>query len=259
RRARPHARGDARHHDAGRSHDGDARRRVGAELHLSRVAAAGDARRAGAVGRRRARRDDLARHRPVGRRHADARAPRIRRSVLEARRRAISMGRRVGARHVPAGGTADPVLRRSASFLQRNPSFLSGTALEPLPDRRFEEAIMRMLITTGALVLALGGQAFAQTRGPIVVTCGPGQHAVVRDGFVNGAPATRVSCAGTPYVETRYEPRRYVATRSVERAYVERRHRSWGKSALVIGGSAAAGAGIGGPVHGAHGAPIPPP
>ena len=36
----------------------------------------------------------------------------------------------------------------------------------------------------------------------------------------------------------------------------ERRHRSWAKSALIIGGSTATGAGIGGIVHGKKGALI---
>jgi hypothetical protein len=48
------------------SFSSDARRRVGADVHFSRVAAAGDARRPGALGGRRLRRDDLARHRPRG-------------------------------------------------------------------------------------------------------------------------------------------------------------------------------------------------
>ena len=44
-------------------------------------------------------------------------------------------------------------------------------------------------------------------------------------------------------------------TREVVR-YRERRHRSWGKTALIVGGSAGTGAGIGGLVHGKKGALI---
>ena len=46
-----------------RADDGDARRRLGADVHLPGLAAADHADRAGAVGRRRPRRDDLAGHR----------------------------------------------------------------------------------------------------------------------------------------------------------------------------------------------------
>ena len=111
---------------------------------------------------------------------------------------------------------------------------------------------MRMLITTGMLILALGAQASAQTRSPVVVTCGPGQHAVVRDAFMNGSPVTRVECAGASYA-----PARAVSqTRVVSERRVVRPHRSWGKSALVIGGAAATGAGVGGLIHGGKGALI---
>ena len=58
----------ARGQHAGRADDGDARRRVGPDVHLSEVAAAGDARRPRALGRGWPRRDDVARHRPVRRR-----------------------------------------------------------------------------------------------------------------------------------------------------------------------------------------------
>jgi hypothetical protein len=78
---------------------------------------------------------------------------------------------------------------------------------------------------------------------PVVVACGPGQHTVVRDGYVGGERVTRISCVGS----SRYLPVRYTARRA---------HRSWGKSALVIGGSAATGAGIGGIVDGRKGALI---
>jgi hypothetical protein len=105
-----------------------------------------------------------------------------------------------------------------------------------------------MLPTAGVLTLLCGVQAFAA---PIVVTCRPGERAIVRDGFVRGEAVTRVACARSgvyrPAVyRTPYEARRR-ATRT---------HRSWGKSALIIGGSAGTGAGIGGIVHGKKGALI---
>ena len=110
-----------------------------------------------------------------------------------------------------------------------------------------------MLPTVFALTTLFGAETFAQ---PVVVACGRGQHTVVRDIYVRGRTITRVACVGPAYrvYQTRYVPR--YQTRYVSRYGHGRRHRSWGKSALVIGGSAATGAGVGGIVHGRKGALI---
>src|SRR5689334_11761572 len=99
-------------------------------------------------------------------------------------------------------------------------------------------------LAAGILTLTCGSQAFA---GPIVVTCGPGQRAVVRSAFVRGETVTRVACVRSGYRTAAYHAARY---------RYERRHRSWQKSALIIGGSTATGAGIGGIVNGRKGALI---
>jgi hypothetical protein len=109
---------------------------------------------------------------------------------------------------------------------------------------------LKLILPTAAVLIgAFGGQAVAAA--PIVVACGPSQHTVVRDTFVRGEAVTQVECVrGSADRSTLYrthDGRRYVA---------QRRHRSWGKTALVIGGSAATGAGIGGLVHGKKGALI---
>jgi uncharacterized protein YcfJ len=71
-----------------------------------------------------------------------------------------------------------------------------------------------------------------------VVNCGPRRHAVVRPIHLNnGVRADEVTCVRT--VVVRRSP-----------------HRSWKKSALVIGGSTAAGAGVGALVGGKKGALI---
>ncbi|PYR36665.1 MAG: hypothetical protein DMF90_09350 [Acidobacteria bacterium] len=103
---------------------------------------------------------------------------------------------------------------------------------------------LRMIVpTAGMLTMLCGVQAFA---GPVVVRCAPGQHALVRDSFARGEAVTRVQCVGVTDRATTYrEPYGY---------YHARRHRSWGKSALVIGGSAATGAGVGGLIAGKKGA-----
>jgi hypothetical protein len=67
---------------------------------VSRVDAAADDGRAGAVGRRRARCDDLARHRPERRDSANPRAARVRAGVRGDCRDALSLGKK--ARTTPA-------------------------------------------------------------------------------------------------------------------------------------------------------------
>jgi hypothetical protein len=106
-----------------------------------------------------------------------------------------------------------------------------------------------MLPTVGLFTMLLSGQALA---GPVVVACGPGQRAIVRDAFVRGHSVTRVSCVQREFRPTTY--REPYSTRY--RGVGVRRHRSWGKSALIIGGSTATGAGIGGIVGGGKGALI---
>jgi hypothetical protein len=108
---------------------------------------------------------------------------------------------------------------------------------------------LRMMLPMASVLTLLSGvQAFAN---PVVVTCRPGEHAIVRDGFVRGEAVTRVGCvANGGYRAATYRTQygtRYRATRP---------HRSWGKSALIIGGSAGTGAGIGGIVNGKKGALI---
>jgi hypothetical protein len=107
---------------------------------------------------------------------------------------------------------------------------------------------LKLLVPTATLVTLLSGtQAFAS---PVVVACGPGQHSVIRNTYFQGEPVTRVACVADAYRTT-------LPPRSYETRYgYHRRHRSWGKSALIIGGSAGTGAGIGGLVRGKKGALI---
>jgi len=90
------------------------------------------------------------------------------------------------------------------------------------------------------LVLSLGTSvmAGAVSSEAATVRCGAGRHAVLRPiRLNNGARAEQVTCVRN--VAVRHEP-----------------HRSWKKSALVIGGSGAAGAGVGALVGGKKGALI---
>lgn len=143
--------------------------------------------------------------------------------------------------------------------------------------------------------LALGAQqpwaagAQARTAGaalaglpeqPTVISCAPGQQAVVGQSLVDGRVVTRADCVwsatqpglATPagyaagyaqavpsadIVEYRPQPRavRYVEE-PVRRRVASKPKRSWQKSALVIGGAAGAGAGIGALTGGKKGALI---
>lgn len=88
-----------------------------------------------------------------------------------------------------------------------------------------------MLPTAGVLTMLCATQVVAA---PIVVACGPGQRAIVRDTFVRGETVTRVECVGV----STYRPSVY-RTPSVARYRATRPHRSWGKTALIIGGGVA--------------------
>ena len=73
-----------------------------------------------------------------------------------------------------------------------------------------------------------------------IVNCGAHRHAVVRTiRLNNGVRANRIVCVGSTRAVVRRAP-----------------HRSWKKSALVIGGSSAAGAGVGALVGGKTGAVV---
>jgi hypothetical protein len=123
---------------------------------------------------------------------------------------------------------------------------------------------------------SVGGQA------PVLVSCGAGQQTLVRQIWLNGQPTSQVECVGTaaatrgvvyPSAQVRtvsdeevvydrvvvQEPR--VVRTAQAPVYrqtegVSKPRRSWQKTALIIGGSTAAGAGVGGIVGGKKGALI---
>jgi hypothetical protein len=103
----------------------------------------------------------------------------------------------------------------------------------------------RLTLPTAAVLTMLStSHAFAA---PMVLACAPGQRVIVRETLVRGEPITRAECVNSGASRATQYTTRYRASRS---------HRSWGKTALIIGGGAGTGAGIGGIVHGKTGALI---
>jgi hypothetical protein len=84
-------------------------------------------------------------------------------------------------------------------------------------------------------------QRYEDASPSVVVECGPGQRAVMQQRRVNGESTLVARCVGASRVASR---------RSVERA--PRRTKT--KTALMIAGSTAAGAGVGGALRGGRGA-----
>jgi hypothetical protein len=105
----------------------------------------------------------------------------------------------------------------------------------------------------------------AQDRSSVVVQCGPGQRAVMEQRQSYRGSRTVARCVSSRrnvnsgYGRARYAPSgSYDSYRPVrQRAYYERApRRSKAKTALMIAGSAATGAGVGGAIKGKKGALI---
>ena len=115
---------------------------------------------------------------------------------------------------------------------------------------------MKLRVAGLAACVALAAPAIGSAQTPryfndaapsVVVECGPGQRAVMSQRLVDGAAQVVARCEGT----TRAVARR-ASARSVER--VPQRTKT--KTALMIAGSTASGAGVGGALKGKKGALI---
>ena len=101
-----------------------------------------------------------------------------------------------------------------------------------------------MTVVMLADTAAAEGQLYrlARTDAPVTVNCGANRRPVVRYVTSGGIREQQVSCVST--------------ARRVQDAREGVRHRSWKKTALVVGGATAAGAGTGALIGGKKGALI---
>jgi hypothetical protein len=140
----------------------------------------------------------------------------------------------------PASAYAMPVANTA--------SFNNGAALQCQP---YEEAVMQRAIVGGREVSAMTCITRAVPAAPMYYgqPAGYGQP-------VYGQPVYADQMVTRPVVRTvNTAPVRRVSTQSRETARRES-DRSWGKTAMIIGGSTGAGAGIGGLIGGKKGALI---
>jgi hypothetical protein len=108
--------------------------------------------------------------------------------------------------------------------------------------------------TTSGQISILPSTNADGTAAPVVINVGTGTAPMVN----SRQQVQRVPVAYRPVVESAYEPEIQPSrvVRSQEPVRVKSNRRSWEKEALIIGGSAAAGAGIGAMAGGKKGAAI---
>lgn len=133
-------------------------------------------------------------------------------------------------------------------------SFISSPFASNQPAASFTNGSSPVLVNTGGAQISILPSMGADGRpGPVVINVGAGSP-VHDNGQVQAIPAIY-----RPTVQSAYEPevrpRRVVRT-APEPAQVRSRQRTWQQEALIIGGSAAAGAGIGAVAGGKKGAAI---
>src|SRR5215813_10520418 len=113
------------------------------------------------------------------------------------------------------------------------------------------------ILATPALSAAQNFSYVDDDSPSVAIECGPGQRAVMEQRRIHGETQVVARCEGTATTRpVRYATRRPAAQRS-STVYVEREpERSKTKSALMIAGSAATGAGVGAALKGKKGALI---
>jgi hypothetical protein len=116
-------------------------------------------------------------------------------------------------------------------------------------------------LISGVAMYAVGARAQdrqVMETPAFVEAAGPTQYVPVASRYTTAAPAVVRTAAPRPAVYRAPEPRATVYREPVQESevYEDKPSRTWGKTAMIIGGSAASGAGVGGIVGGKKGALI---
>jgi hypothetical protein len=173
-------------------------------------------------------------------------------------------------------------LRANTGVDARQPAASQAAYAQPAGDARVMVQPANAFTASGAQALPVsataqadpGWQAVPTAQQAVLVNCGAGTQTLVRPVWLNGQQVSQVECvpaagaayAGRPVQTVAYESPVYDARMARPQATYQqpapRRvvtrapQRSWTKTALVIGGTTAAGAGVGGLIGGKKGALI---
>ena len=158
---------------------------------------------------------------------------------------AVALGAAAAMRPAPAPAYGPDPNRAYAMTVANTSAFANGATMQCQP---YEEAVLRRAIVAGREVTdvtCITRNAPYVPQGAYAQPVGYAPQPVYRDEIVT-RPVTRTRVVSQP-------ARQRVTT---ARREAEPEERSWGKTAMIIGGSSGAGAGIGGLIAGKKGALI---
>ena len=163
---------------------------------------------------------------------------------------AVALGAAAAMRPAPAPAYGPDPNRAYAMTVANTSAFANGATMQCQP---YEEAVLRRAIVAGREVTdvtCITRNAAYVPQGAYAQPVGYAPQPVYRDYVQEANTVTR------PVTRTRVvsQPARQRVTTS--RREAESEERSWGKTAMIIGGSSGAGAGIGGLIAGKKGALI---
>ena len=163
---------------------------------------------------------------------------------------AVALGAAAAMRPAPAPAYGPDPNRAYAMTVANTSAFANGATMQCQP---YEEAVLRRAIVAGREVTdvtCITRNAAYVPQGAYAQPVGYAPQPVYRDYVQEANTVTR------PVTRTRVvsQPARQRVTTA--RREAESEERSWGKTAMIIGGSSGAGAGIGGLIAGKKGALI---
>jgi len=158
---------------------------------------------------------------------------------------AVALGAAAAMRPSPVPAYGPDPNRAYAMTVANTSAFTNGATMQCQP---YEEAVLRRAVVAGREVTdvtCITRNAASVPQGAYAQPVGYAPQPVYRDEIVT-RPVARARTASQP-------ARQRVTT---ARREAESEERSWGKTAMIIGGSSGAGAGIGGLIAGKKGALI---